>query len=89
MPDAIIAELWRIKDAMAREHGYDVKALAAYLRGKEQSRRSSQASTLGSGFVCISSETTLVSRTIMVEASIKLQRVTHRLTGRNVQVHAA
>ena len=38
MPDAIIAELWRIKDTMAREHGFDVKALAAYLRGKEQSR---------------------------------------------------
>ena len=39
MGDEIIAELWRIKDAMAREHGYDVKSLAAYLRAKEQSRR--------------------------------------------------
>lgn len=37
MPDAIIAELWRIKDAMAREHGYDVRVMAAYLRDKEQS----------------------------------------------------
>ncbi len=89
MPDAIIAELWRIKDAMACEHGYDVRVMAAYLRDKEQSRRSSQASTRGSGFVCISSETTLVSRTIMVEASIKLHRVAHRLMWRNVQVHAA
>ena len=39
MGDEIIAELRRIKDAMAREHGYDVKALAAYVRAKEQSRR--------------------------------------------------
>lgn len=43
MPDAIISELWRVKDAMAREHGYDVKALAAYLRRKEQSRRTRPA----------------------------------------------
>ena len=43
--DAIIAELWRIKDAMAREHGYDVEALAAHVRGREQSRRAGAAKT--------------------------------------------
>lgn len=37
--DAIIAKLCRLKDAMARQHGVDVRALAASLRGKEQSRR--------------------------------------------------
>ena len=39
MPDATIAELWRIKDAMARVRGNDVQSLAAYLHGKEQARR--------------------------------------------------
>lgn len=32
MPDEIIEELWRIKDGIAEEHGYDVKALVARLR---------------------------------------------------------
>ncbi len=32
MPDAIIEELWEIKDSIAREHGNDVRKLAAYLR---------------------------------------------------------
>lgn len=32
MPDEIIEELWRIKDGMAREHGHDVRKLAAYLQ---------------------------------------------------------
>lgn len=36
MPDEIIKELWRIKDDLAREHGYDVRALAAYLQEKER-----------------------------------------------------
>ena len=31
MPDEIIEELWRIKDKIFREHGYDVGSLAAYL----------------------------------------------------------
>ena len=31
MPDEIIEELRRIKDEIAREHGYDVGSLAAYL----------------------------------------------------------
>ena len=32
VPDEIIEELWRIKDSIAREHGNDVRKLAAYLR---------------------------------------------------------
>ena len=35
MPDEIITELWRVKDDLAREHGYDVRALAAYLQEKD------------------------------------------------------
>ncbi len=30
MADEIIEEVWRIKDEIAREHGYDVGGLAAY-----------------------------------------------------------
>ena len=37
MPDEIIKELWRIKDSIAREHGYDVEALVAHLQTKERS----------------------------------------------------
>ena len=33
MADEIIKELWAIKDAMAREAGYDVSRLVAGLRG--------------------------------------------------------
>lgn len=36
MSDGIIEELWRIKDKIAREHGYDVGSLAAYLQSKER-----------------------------------------------------
>ncbi len=36
MSDEVIEELWRIKDDMAREHGYDVARLAADLRGKQR-----------------------------------------------------
>ena len=36
MSDEIIRELWRVKDDIAREHGYDVEALAAHLRAKER-----------------------------------------------------
>ena len=32
MPDEIIEELWRFKDSIAREHGNDVRKLAAYLQ---------------------------------------------------------
>ena len=34
MSDEIIRELWDIKDEMAREHGYDLKALAARVQNK-------------------------------------------------------
>ena len=36
MSDEIIRELWQIKDDMAKEHGYDVRALAAYLQNKKR-----------------------------------------------------
>lgn len=32
MADEVLEELWKVKDAMAYEHGYDVRALAAHLR---------------------------------------------------------
>lgn len=32
MRDEIIEELWEIKDGLAREHGNDVRKLAAYLQ---------------------------------------------------------
>jgi len=35
MADEIIEELWRIKDSIANEYGYDVKALVAHLRAKK------------------------------------------------------
>lgn len=35
MPDEIIEELWEIKDSIAREHGNDVRKLAAHLQGKK------------------------------------------------------
>ena len=34
MTDAIIEELWRIKDAIAREYGDDVDAFVAHLRAQ-------------------------------------------------------
>ena len=34
MPDEIIKELWQIKDSIAREHGYDIRVLVAYLQAK-------------------------------------------------------
>ena len=36
MSDEIIEELWRIKDSIALEHGYDIDALVAYLQSKEK-----------------------------------------------------
>ena len=35
MADEIIEELWKIKDAVAKEYGYDVKALVAHLRANK------------------------------------------------------
>ena len=38
MPDEIIEELWGIKDSIAREHGNDVRRLAAYLQSKKDAK---------------------------------------------------
>jgi len=35
MADEIIKELWKIKDAIAKEYGCDVKSLVAHLRAKK------------------------------------------------------
>ena len=35
MADEIIEELWRIKDEIAREHGYDSRRLGDHLRSLE------------------------------------------------------
>lgn len=37
MADSIMMELWRIKDEIAMEHGYDIERLVAYLISKRQS----------------------------------------------------
>ena len=34
MSDEIIKELWKIKDSVAREYGYDVDRIVAYLQGR-------------------------------------------------------
>ena len=36
MTDEIIEELWRIKDNIARDHGYNLDTLVAYLQSKER-----------------------------------------------------
>lgn len=36
MSDDMINELWGTKDAIAREHGYDVEEFVAYLRAKKR-----------------------------------------------------
>ena len=38
MPDEIMEELWQIKDDIAREHGYDIRRLAAHLQAIERAR---------------------------------------------------
>ena len=35
MADEIIRELWRIKDSIANEYDYDVKAYVTHLRGRK------------------------------------------------------
>ena len=49
MADEIIEELWRVKDEIAREHGYDVDRLAAYFRrrGREREAREARAAKEG------------------------------------------
>ena len=44
MSDEIIEELWKIKDNIAREHGNDVRKIAAYLQGRKRFDRSYGAS---------------------------------------------
>jgi hypothetical protein len=39
MPDEIIREAWQIKDAIAKEHNYDVRSLAAELMRRQEQRR--------------------------------------------------
>ena len=46
MSDEIIEELWRIKDSIAREHGYDIEALVAYLQSKEKGGRSANCGSV-------------------------------------------
>ncbi len=41
MADPIIEELWDVKDAIAREHGYDVDALVDALQEKSRARGAS------------------------------------------------
>jgi hypothetical protein len=36
MADEIIMELWKVKDAIAKEFGCDVKGLVAHLRAKKR-----------------------------------------------------
>jgi hypothetical protein len=36
MSDAIIKELWQVKDSIAREHGYEIETLVAYLQTKKR-----------------------------------------------------
>ena len=36
MADEIIEDVWRIKDEIAREHGYDLDRLGAYFQRRER-----------------------------------------------------
>lgn len=51
MADEIIEEVWRIKDEIAREHGYDVGRLGAYFRrlGRERAQREEDGVAAGEG----------------------------------------
>ena len=51
MSDEIIEEVWRIKDEIAREHGYDVGRLGAYFRrlGRERAQREEDGAAAGVG----------------------------------------
>ena len=39
MPDEITEELWKIKDNIAREYNYDIRALPAHLQSKKEAKR--------------------------------------------------
>ena len=47
MPDEMIEEVWRIKDELAREHGYDVDRLGAYFRERERQRAQREKESAG------------------------------------------
>ena len=47
MADEIIEEVWRIKDEIAREHGYDVDRLGAYFRERERQRAQRERESAG------------------------------------------
>ena len=51
MADEIIEEVWRIKDELAREHGYDLDRLGAYFRERERQRaqREEERAATGEG----------------------------------------
>ena len=51
MADEIIEEVWRIKDDLAREHGYDLDRLGAYFRERERQRaqREKERAAAGDG----------------------------------------
>ena len=36
MSDEIIREMWEIKDSIAKEHGYDVDRIVAYIRTRQR-----------------------------------------------------
>ena len=36
MADEIIEELWKVKDSIAREHGYDIERIVAHFRKKKR-----------------------------------------------------
>ena len=36
MNDDVISDLWRVKDEIGQEHGYDLKRLAAMVRKREE-----------------------------------------------------
>lgn len=40
MIDQTLKDLWKIKDNIAKEHGYDLDALVSYLQSKSRSRDS-------------------------------------------------
>ena len=44
MNDEVIRELWAVKDEMAREHGYNIEALAAHIQNKTRWELSDGAS---------------------------------------------
>ena len=50
MVDEIIEELWRVKDEIAREYGYDIHRLLEYLRGVEKQIELNRTMNSGDAF---------------------------------------